>query len=48
VFNAFGSDALVEVNTNIGDSDPSDRTSVYGAPRLRVAPRTLRVGLRVE
>lgn len=48
LFNVLGSDALTLVNTNIGDQDPSDRTSVFGAPRLRVAPRTLRVGMRID
>jgi Carboxypeptidase regulatory-like domain len=48
VFNLGGSNALVDVNTNIGDQDSSDPTSVYGAPRLRVNPRTLRVGLRID
>ena len=48
VFNVFNSNALVLINTNIGDQDPSDPTSMFGAPRLRVAPRTLRIGLRVE
>jgi len=48
LFNAFGADALTSVNTNIGDQDPNDPTSVFGAARLRVAPRTLRLGVRVE
>jgi hypothetical protein len=48
VFNVFGSDALTLINTNIGDQDPADLTSVFGAARLRVSPRTLRVGLRID
>ena len=48
LFNAFGADALTSLNTNIGDQDPNDPTSVFGAARLRVAPRTLRLGLRVD
>ena len=48
LFNALGSNALLSVNTNIGDQSPSDPTSVFGAPRLRVSPRTLRLGLRVD
>jgi hypothetical protein len=48
LFNAFGSNALLSVNTNIGDQSPSDPASVFGAARLRVAPRTLRLGLRVD
>lgn len=48
VFNVLGSNALVLINTNIGDQEPSDPTSLFGAPRLRVSPRTLRLGLRLE
>lgn len=48
MFNVLGSNALVSINTNIGDQDPNDPTSLFGAPRLRVAPRTLRLGIRVE
>ena len=48
LFNVFGADALTSINTNIGDQEPSDLTSVFGAARLRVSPRTLRVGLRVD
>jgi len=47
-FNLFGSNALVAINTNIGDQEPSDPTSVFGAPRQRVSPRTLRLGLRTD
>jgi len=47
-FNLLGSDALVLINTNIGDQEPSDPTSIYGAPRRRVSPRTLRLGLRID
>jgi hypothetical protein len=48
LFNIFGADALTSINTNIGDQTPTDPTSVFGAARLRVAPRTLRVGLRID
>ncbi len=48
LFNLLGSNAIVSINTNIGDQDPNDPTSLFGAPRLRVAPRTLRVGLRAD
>ncbi|HEU4994553.1 MAG TPA: carboxypeptidase regulatory-like domain-containing protein [Gemmatimonadaceae bacterium] len=48
LFNVLGSDALTLINTNIGDQTPEDPTSVYGAARLRVTPRTLRIGFRVE
>jgi hypothetical protein len=48
IFNLGGANALVDINTNIGDQEPSDLTSQFAAPRLRVAPRTLRVGLRIE
>ena len=48
LFNLLGSDALTLINTNIGDQEPTDPTSKFGAARLRVSPRTLRVGLRVD
>jgi hypothetical protein len=48
LFNALGSNAITLINTNIGDQTPSDPTSTFAATRLRVAPRTLRVGLRVD
>ena len=48
LFNVFGADALTSINTNIGDQTPTDPTSSFGAARLRVAPRTLRIGLRVD
>ena len=48
LFNVLGSNAIVSINTNIGDQDPGDPTSLFGAPRLRVAPRTLRLGLRAD
>ncbi len=47
-FNLFGSNALLSINTNIGDQEPTDPTSVFGAPRLRVSPRTVRLGLRID
>jgi hypothetical protein len=47
-FNVLGSNALVLINTNIGDQEPSDPTSLFGASRLRVSPRSLRIGLRIE
>ena len=48
LFNAFGSNAITSINENIGDQNPTDPTSVFGAARLRAAPRTLRIGLRVD
>jgi hypothetical protein len=48
LFNVFGADALTSINTNIGDQIPSDPTSFFGAARIRVSPRTLRVGLRID
>jgi hypothetical protein len=43
-----GSRAIVGVKTSIDDQAITDPTSYLGAPRLRVAPRTLRLGLRIE
>ena len=48
LFNAFGSNALTSVNTVVGNQYDADPTSYFMAPQLRVAPRTLRAGLRVE
>lgn len=48
LFNVFGAGALVSVKTSIDDQAASDPTSFFGAPRMRVAPRTLRVGLRLD
>ena len=49
LFNVLGSNAIVSINTNIGDQDPNDPHLVlFGAPRLRVSPRTLRLGLRAD
>ena len=48
LFNVFGANALVSVKTTIDDQSAGDPTSVFGAPRMRVAPRTLRVGLRID
>ena len=48
LFNVFGENALVSIKTDINDQAVSDPTSRFGAPRLRVAPRTLRVGLRID
>jgi hypothetical protein len=48
LFNALGENELVSVETVIREQDVSDPSSFFGAGRLRVPPRTLRVGLRVE
>src|SRR3712207_4393305 len=48
VFNVLGSNTPVSVKTSIDDQVISDPTSHLGAVRLRVPPRTLRVGVRVE
>ena len=48
LFNALGSDALTSVNTTVGNRIDADSTSYFMAARLRVPPRTLRVGLRVQ
>ena len=48
LFNLTGSHAILNVKTTIDDQAVADPTSYLGAPRLRVAPRTLRLGLRVE
>jgi hypothetical protein len=48
LFNAFGSDALTSVNTTVGNRIDADPTSYFMAARLRVPPRTLRIGIRVD
>jgi hypothetical protein len=48
LFNALGSDALTSVNTTVGNQIDADPTSYFMAARLRVPPRTLRVGIRVD
>jgi hypothetical protein len=48
LFNALGSNALTNVNSIVGNRIDSDPTSYFMAGRLRVEPRTLRVGLRVD
>jgi len=48
LFNALGTDALTVVNATVGDRIDADPTTYFMAARLRVAPRTLRVGLRMD
>jgi hypothetical protein len=48
LFNTLGENALVSVKTELEYQAPSDPSTWFGAPRLRVAPRTLRVGIRVD
>ena len=48
LFNLTDSHAIVQVKTTIDDQAITDPTSRLGAPRLRVPPRTLRLGLRVQ
>lgn len=48
LFNAFGEDEVVLVNTAIETQLATDPTTRFGAPRLRVGPRTLRLGMRIQ
>jgi hypothetical protein len=48
LFNALASDAIVERNLTINDGISTDPTSVFGAPRRRVNPLALQLGIRVE
>jgi hypothetical protein len=48
LFNALGSNALTSVNTIVGNRYDDDPTSFFMAPQLRVPPRTLRVGIRMD
>ncbi len=48
LFNATGSAAIVERNLTFNDASTKDPTSVFGAPRRRVSPMRLQIGLRIE
>ena len=48
LFNALASDAIVERNLTVNDGVTNDPTSVFGAPRRRVNPLALQIGLRAE
>lgn len=48
LLNALGSRAITRVKTSIDDLAMEDPTSYLGAPRERVYPRALRLGLRIE
>ncbi|HEX6575682.1 MAG TPA: carboxypeptidase regulatory-like domain-containing protein [Gemmatimonadaceae bacterium] len=48
LFNATASDAIVERNLTINNSVNTDPTSIFAAPRRRVNPMALQVGLRLE
>lgn len=48
LFNALGSDAVIERNLTVNDQVTNDPTSTFGAPRRRVNPMALQVGVRVE
>lgn len=47
-FNVLGSDAITLLNESVADQNTRDPRSLFGAPRMRVAPRSLRLGLRVD
>jgi hypothetical protein len=48
LYNAFASDAIVERNLTINDQVNTDPTSIFAAPRRRVNPLALQLGMRVE
>jgi len=48
LYNALGSDAIIERNLTVNDQVTNDPTSLWGAPRRRVNPLALQVGLRLE
>jgi hypothetical protein len=48
LFNALGSDAIIERNLTVNDAVSTDPTSLFGAPRRRVTPMRLQLGLRIE
>jgi hypothetical protein len=48
IFNVLGSDAVIANNLTVNDQVSDDPTSDFGAPRLRVPPRALRLGSRLS
>jgi hypothetical protein len=48
LFNVLGGNALTEINTTITDESTFDPTQEFAAARRRMAPRSLRIGLRVD
>jgi hypothetical protein len=48
LINALSSDAIVERNLTINDQVNTDPTSIFAAPRRRVNPLALQLGLRLE
>jgi hypothetical protein len=48
LFNALASDAIVQRNLTINDQVNTDPTSIFAAPRRRVDPLALQLGVRVE
>ncbi|MGI9043478.1 MAG: TonB-dependent receptor [Gemmatimonadaceae bacterium] len=48
LFNALASGAIIQRNLTVNDQISTDPTSVFGAPRRRVAPMRLQLGLRLE
>ena len=48
LFNALGSDAIIQRNLTVNDAVSKDPTSIFGAPRRRVTPMRLQIGLRLE
>ena len=48
LFNALGSDAIIQRNLTVNDGVSKDPTSIFGAPRRRVTPMRLQIGLRLE
>ena len=47
-FNVMGSNTITAIKTDLDDSFFTDKSSFFGATRQRMAPRTIRLGLRVE
>jgi hypothetical protein len=48
LFNVLGEDEIVQAKTTLEDQVKSVPTTLFGAARLRVTPRRLRIGIRVE
>ncbi len=48
LFNTLASGAIIQRNLTVNDQVTNDPTSVFGAPRQRVNPLALQVGLRLD
>jgi hypothetical protein len=48
MFNVLNTNTVTSVKSSVNDINPADPTSFYGAPRLRLAPRTIRLNTQLR